>query len=171
MKRWLARLSIGFAGLVAVALVSGLVFIWSFRGSLPVYDGAIEAPGLTQPAQILRDRYAVPHIVAVSFEDAAFGLGYVHAQDRLWQMELSRRFIQGRLAEMLGDLALDADVLTRTMGLYVAAGQALEHLSPESRRVLEAYAAGVNAYLVAHSGPLPIERALAGSTPAPWPPP
>jgi len=169
-KRWLVRLSIGFAALVALVLLLGLNFVSSFQRSLPVYDGTVHAAGLTQPVQILRDRHAVPHVLASSFEDAAFGLGYVHAQDRLWQMELSRRFIEGRLAEMLGELALNADVLMRTMGLYVAAGQALEHLSPDTRRTLDAYAAGVNAYLAAHRGPWPIEFVLAGVTPEPWTP-
>ncbi len=170
MKRWLVRLSIGLAAFIAVVLLLGLDFVSSFQRSLPVYDGTIQVAGLTQPVQVLRDRHAVPHILADSFEDAAFGLGFVHAQDRLWQMEMSRRFIQGRLAEGLGELALDADVLMRTMGLYKAAGQALEHLSPDSRRALEAYAAGVNAYVATHRGRLPIEFVLAGLTPEPWTP-
>ena len=147
MKRWLVRLWIGLAAFVAVVLLLGLDFVSSFQRSLPVYDGTVQVTGLTRPVQILRDRHAVPHILANSYEDAAFGLGFVHAQDRLWQMELSRRFIQGRLAEGLGELALDADILMRTMGLYEAADQALEHLSPETRRGLEAYSAGVNALL------------------------
>ena len=170
MKRWLIRLSIGLAAVVAVVLLLALDFVSSFQRSLPVYDGTVQAAGLAQPVQVLRDRHAVPHILASSFDDAAFGLGYVHAQDRLWQMELSRRFIQGRLSEMLGELAVDPDILMRTMGLYVAAGQALEHLSPEARRTLEAYAAGVNAYLAAHRGRWPIEFVLAGITPEPWTP-
>ncbi len=170
MKRWLVRLSIGLAAVVAVVLLLALDFVSSFQRSLPAYDGTVRTAGLAQPVQVLRDNHAVPHILASSFEDAAFGLGYVHAQDRLWQMELSRRFIQGRLAEMLGELALDADILMRTMGLYVAAGQALEHLSPDTRRGLESYAAGVNAYLATHSGRWPIEFVLAGVTPEPWTP-
>jgi penicillin amidase len=170
MKRWLVRLSIGVAAFVAVGLVLGLDFVSSFQRSLPAYDGTVQVEGLTQPVQILRDRYAVPHIRASSFADAAFGLGYVHAQDRLWQMELARRFIQGRLAEILGELAVDADALTRTMGLYQAAAQALEHLSPDARIALNAYAAGVNAYLASHGGPLPIEFSLAGINPEPWTP-
>ena len=170
MNRWLVRLSIGLAAFVALVLLLGLDFVSSFQRSLPVYDGTVQVTGLNQPVQILRDRHAVPHILATSFEDAAFGLGFVHAQDRLWQMDLSRRFIQGRLAEGLGELALDADILTRTMGLYQAAGQALEHLSPDSRRALEAYSAGVNAYIATHRGRWPIEFVLAGITPEPWTP-
>lgn len=170
MKRWLVRLSVGLAAVVAVALLLALDYVSSLQRSLPAYDGTVRVAGLAQPVQVLRDGHAVPHILADSFEDAAFGLGYVHAQDRLWQMELARRFIQGRLAEMLGELALDADILTRTMGLHVAAGQALEHLSPDTRRALESYSAGVNAYLAAHRGRWPIEFVLAGITPEPWTP-
>lgn len=170
MKRWLVRLSVGLAAVAAVAFLLGLDFVSGFYRSLPAYDGTVHVTSLTQPVQILRDQHAVPHIVANSFEDAAFGLGFVHAQDRLWQMELSRRFIQGRLAEMLGELALDADILTRTMGLYQAASQALEHLSPDTRRALEAYSAGVNAYITTHRGRWPIEFVLAGITPEPWTP-
>jgi penicillin amidase len=170
MKRWLVRLSIGLGAVIAVVLLLALDFISGFQRSLPAYDGTVQVTGLGQPVQILRDQHAVPHILANSFEDAAFGLGFVHAQDRLWQMELSRRFIQGRLAEGLGELAFDADVLTRTMGLYQAAGQALDHLSPESRRALEAYSAGVNAFITTHKGRWPIEFVLAGITPEPWTP-
>src|SRR5262245_56529835 len=123
MKRWLVRLAMGFGALLALLLLLGLDFVSSFQRSLPAYDGPVHLSGLQQPVQIMRDRYAVPHILADTFEDAAFGLGFVHAQDRLWQMELSRRFIQGRLGEMLGELAVDADILTRTMGLYQASRQ------------------------------------------------
>ena len=77
------------------------------------FDGNLKAAGLSQPVQVLRDRYAVPHIVAQSFDDAAFALGYAHAQDRLWQMEMSRRFVHGRLAELLGERALPTDVFMR----------------------------------------------------------
>jgi penicillin amidase len=170
MKQWLARLAIGFGAVVAALLVLGLDFVSSFQRALPAYDGTVHVPGLNEPVQVVRDRYAVPHILANSFEDAAFGLGFVHAQDRLWQMELSRRFIQGRLAEMLGELGFDADVLMRTMGLYQASSQALQHMSVDSRRVLEAYAAGVNAYIAQHNGRWPIEFVLAGVTPEPWTP-
>jgi penicillin G amidase len=170
LKRWLVRLSAALGAIVGIVLILGLGFVAYFWHSLPSYDGTVEVAGLNRPVQIIRDSHAVPHIIAESFDDAAFGLGYAHAQDRLWQMELSRRFIQGRLAEMLGELAFDADVLLRTMGLYAAARQALDHLSPETRRALEAYSAGVNAYRGQHRGPWPIEFALAGVTPEPWTP-
>jgi penicillin amidase len=107
----------------------------------------------------------VPHIIAASFQDAAFGLGYAHAEDRLWQMEMARRFVRGRLAELFGGQALQTDVLMRTIGLYGAAEEALKHLAPQSQRVLQAYADGVNAYIAGHTGRWPIEFALAADGP------
>src|SRR5436190_20516382 len=99
------RLGAGLAKAMA-ALVLGLaVFLigayFQARGALPPYAGRFEAKGLKAPVEILRDKNAVPHIIAGSIEDAAFGLGFVHAQDRFWQMEMMRRLGQGRLSELL----------------------------------------------------------------------
>ncbi len=170
MKRWLARIGIGIAALVAIMALLTLNFVRLFERSVPSYDGTISVAGLAAPVQIARDAHAIPHITANSFDDAAFALGYVHAQDRLWQMELARRFVQGRLAELLGEAGLAPDITMRTLGLYRAAQEALPHLSPATRRALQAYADGVNAYIADHTGPLPIEFALAGDTPDPWTP-
>ena len=165
MKRWLKRIGVAFAAFAAIAALLGLDFVRSFQRSVPSYEGTVSVAGVSAPVRILRDRYAIPHIVAASLPDAAFALGYAHAQDRLWQMETARRFVQGRLAELFGASAIGADTMTRAMGLYAAAEEAVKHLSPDSRRVLQAYADGVNAYLTAHRGPWPIEFALAGDTP------
>jgi len=170
MKRWLIRIGVGLTALTIIAGLLLVDFVRSFQRSVPSYDGARNVAGLSAPVEILRDRYAVPHILAASLPDAAFGLGYVHAQDRLWQMEMARRFIQGRLAELFGAPALDTDIMMRAMGLYSAAEEAVKRLSPDSQRVLQAYAAGVNAYLNAHRGRWPIEFVLAGDTPEPWRP-
>ena len=168
MKRWLARIGIGIV--VFVAIVALVIFdrIRSFERSLPSYDGFATVSGIAEPVRIARDRHAVPHITAHSFNDAAFALGYVHAQDRLWQMELARRFVSGRLAELVGDGGLAPDITMRALGLYHAAENAVSHLTPETRGALQAYADGVNAYLANHQGPLPIEFTLAGDTPALW---
>ena len=170
MKRWLTRIGIGLA--VLIALIALLLFdrIHSFERSVPAYDGVLAVAGLAAPVQILRDAHAIPHITAQSFDDAAFALGYAHAQDRLWQMELARRFVQGRLAELLGDAGLGPDITMRSLGMYRAAQAALTHLSPETQRALQAYANGVNAYLANHTGPLPIEFTLADDAPEPWTP-
>lgn len=170
MKRWLARIGIGFVALIVIVALLLFDRIHSFEHSLPAYDGAIAVSGISAPVQIVRDAHAIPHITAQSFDDAAFALGYAHAQDRLWQMELARRFVQGRLAELLGDAGLGPDITMRSLGMYRAAQAALPYLTPETRRALQAYAAGVNAYLADHSGPLPIEFALAADTPEPWTP-
>jgi len=153
------------AAFFAIAVLLLIDYVGSFSRSVPSYTGSVTATGLSGPVQILRDRYAVPHLLAGSFPDAAFGLGYAHAQDRLWQMEMARRFIRGRLGELFGASAVNTDILMRTMGLYGAAEEAVKHLSPDSRAVLQAYANGVNAYLRQHRGPWPIEFVLAGDAP------
>jgi len=165
VKRWLVRISLGIAALILVTGLLLLDFVRSFARSVPSYDGVLNVAGISAPVRVLRDRYAIPHVAGASFEDAAFGLGYAHAQDRLWQMELARRFIQGRLAELFGASALNSDSLMRAMGLYDAAEEAVKHLKPATRLVLDSYARGVNAYLTTHKGPWPIEFVLAGNTP------
>ena len=146
-KRWLARIGLGLGAIAVLAALLLVDFVRSFQRSVPSYDGSLSVAGLTAPVEILRDRYAIPHILAVSMPDAAFALGYVHAEDRLWQMEMARRYIQGRLAELFGADAVGADTTMRAMGLYGAAEEAFRHLSPDGQRVLQAYADGVNAYL------------------------
>src|SRR5215217_8732147 len=102
---FLLRLAAGvgkfFAGFALAILVFLTGAFFQVRGALPPYAGHIEAAGLKAPVEILRDKNAVPHIIAGSIEDAAFGLGYVHAQDRFWQMEMMRRLGQGRLSEIV----------------------------------------------------------------------
>ncbi|MGH2984305.1 MAG: penicillin acylase family protein, partial [Solirubrobacterales bacterium] len=113
--------------------------------------------GLEGPAQIVRDQVGVPHIYAKSEHDAYFLVGYLHAQDRLFQMDQSRRTASGTLATLLGPGALPSDVQLRTIGLERAAKRSLDALSPESQAGLDAYTAGVNAWVEAN--PLPSEYA------------
>jgi penicillin amidase len=138
----------------------------------PAFSGdkseVIHVAGVQDQVEIVRDQYGVPHIYAKSEADAIFGLGYVHAQDRFWQMEYQRRVGNGRLAEILGSPALPADKLFRTVGLRRAAVKAWANSDATQRQVIGAYAAGVNAYLT--SGPLPLEFELLGYTPEPWQP-
>src|SRR5262249_61679762 len=102
--RRLIRLGAGLAKFMAGTTLAIVVFLvgafFQVRGALPPYSGHVEAKGLKASVEIVRDRNAVPHIIAGSLEDAAFGLGYVHAQDRFWQMELMRPLAQGRLSEV-----------------------------------------------------------------------
>ena len=141
--------------MAALALALAVFLLGTYfqvRGALPAYSGHAEAAGLKAPVEILRDKNAVPHIIAGSIEDAAFGLGYVHAQDRFWQMELLRRLGQGRLSELLppmllGDGILNGDRTMRGLGVYSHAIDSLSALSPGTRATLESYSAGVNAWL------------------------
>ncbi|HEV2300967.1 MAG TPA: penicillin acylase family protein [Stellaceae bacterium] len=156
--------------LLTAALVltsGGYLFLWS---SLPRTDGRIFVRGLTAPVRISRDAAGVPLIEAANDEDAAFGLGFAHAQDRLFQMELMRRLGAGRLAEIFGVQAAPVDRLMRVLGLYRAAAAETRYLSPALDRALDGYAAGVNAYMATHRGALPPEFALLRFRPQPWRP-
>ncbi len=138
--------------------------------ALPSYDGEEEVPGLDAPVEVVRDAHAVPHIHAGAARDGAFAMGYVHAQDRLWQMEMRRRIGQARLAEVVGERGIETDRFFRTLGLYRVAERNFEMLSEETQSVYEAYAAGVNAYLETRSELLPPEFILLGHEPEPWRP-
>ena len=168
--RWLARSVAALLALLlvilAVALASAYVYL---RHSLPKVEGEVPAPGLKASVEILRDSYGVPHIFAATQSDATYALGYVHAQDRLWQMEINRRIGSGRLAEILGPAALDTDRFLRTIGVRRSAQANLGRLDPETRALLESYSAGVNAFL-ATNPVLPVEFHLTGARPEPWSP-
>ncbi|MEY4530656.1 MAG: hypothetical protein RLZZ156_1377 [Deinococcota bacterium] len=124
--------------------------------------------GLTAPVSIQKDQWGVPHIRAKTDLDAFYAQGFVHAQDRLWQMELNRRTGAGRLSEILGAAALDQDKFLRTWGFYRAAEAAYPALEPRSKAILESYTAGVNAVIA--QGNLPLEFSLLGVKPEPWKP-
>jgi penicillin amidase len=117
----------------------------------------VQVPGLERATKMLRDTFGVPHVFAKSEHDAYFLVGYLHAQDRLFQMDSSRRQASGTLAELFGSSALPSDVQLRTLGLRRAAVRTQAVISPESTAILEAYAKGVNAWIAAN--PLPSEYA------------
>ena len=169
-RRWLHR-SLGvLAAVVLLALTAGIGgYLW-LRGSLPQIDGRIALPGLAAPVEVLRDSHGVVTIMAQNVPDATFALGYVHAQDRLAQMDLMRRLGAGRLSEVMGQTTVDADRLMRTLGVYRLAEESERHLNPETMVALEAYAAGVNAFLADPPGPLPIEFHILRYRPEPWRP-
>ena len=152
--------------LVLLAILIAVVV----RLSLPSHDGAEEVPGLDAAVEIVRDANAVPHIYAQSPRDGAFAMGYVHAQDRLWQLEMQRRIGQARLAEIVGEPAVEPDKFLRTLGIYRVAERNFEMLEPEAQAIYEAYARGVNAYLETHAELLPLEFQLLGHEPEPWRP-
>lgn len=142
--RWLMRMVVAMA--VLAALAAGLGYYLAGR-SLPGYDRSLTLAELRQPVEIVRDRSAIPHILARDDHDAYFGLGFVHAQDRLWQMTLMRRTAQGRLSELFGPETLEIDRLTRALDLYPLAQADVAAQTPETRAALDAYAEGVNAWL------------------------
>ncbi|HEY1505289.1 MAG TPA: penicillin acylase family protein, partial [Stellaceae bacterium] len=165
--RVLGRILLTLLVLTAVAVAGG--YLW-LRSSLPRTGGTIVVQGVNAAVTIARDVHGIPTIKAKSDADAAFGLGYVEAQDRLFQMDLMRRAGAGRLSEWFGPAALDTDKSMRTLGLYHAAEAQYPLLSPELRAVFDAYAAGVNAYLAARRGALPLEYQVLRVSAEPWKP-
>jgi len=159
------RLAAGFAVLLLV--LAGGLYLY-LRSSLPQTEGRIEVRGPKAAIHITRDADGVPTIIAQDDDDAAFGLGFAHAQDRLFQMELQRRYAAGRLAEIFGPDAVAVDKQMRVLGLHRAAEAEIPYLSPEVNRAFLAYAAGVNAFLATRHGALPPEFLLLRFSPEPW---
>ncbi len=162
-------MAIAIGILILAILVMAAGFFW-LRSSLPRYSGSLAVPGLASEVRIVRDAAAAPHIFAASELDAWFAIGFVHAQDRLWQLDLFRRAGQGRLAEVLGSEALPLDRWTRGLGLHALGVAAWPKLPARARQALEAYANGVNAFLKSREGALPPEFILLGYEPEPWRP-
>ena len=157
----------GVLFIVCVTAGAGALYLLS---SLPQLDGSIAVNGPAHAIHIDRDAEGVPLIAGGNDEDVAFGLGFAHAQDRLFQMELQRRYGAGRLAEIIGAEAVPVDRQMRVLGIYRAAEGAFASLPAAVQRSLEAYSAGVNAFLAHRRGALPPEFALLGFRPEPWRP-
>ena len=153
-------------GLLTVIVASATTF-W-LRTSLPITNGLITLDGLAAPVTVTRDVYGIPHIKGESQTDVYFGLGFVHAQDRMWQMETGRRAGAGRLSEIFGKTTLNADKYLRGLGFYHAAKTSLHHYEKASSALIEAYATGINAYLASHKGPLPLEFLVFRHQPELW---
>ena len=142
--RWLVRLTIG----LILGAVGAALLVWYFAvRSLPDYDAQLTLAGLAQPVEIVRTTENVPHILAKTDQDAFFALGFVHAQDRLFQMMVMRRAAQGRLAELYGARAYADDDLARRLGLWRNAQASLTAQDDRTRAALLAYADGVNAWV------------------------
>src|SRR5436190_1155415 len=145
-----------FILLLAVIVIVGW-FVWAAKSSLPQLDGSLKIAGLQAPVNVLRDAQGMPHIRASSLEDVVFAQGYVTAQDRLWQMDITRRFAAGELSEILGPDLVRNDREQRILMLPVVAERAAAALQPEERKLSEAYSSGVNAFIASHRDQLPIE--------------
>ena len=154
------------AALLLVPLFGALGgFLW-LRGSLPQTEGEIVLPGLAAPVTLLRDDDGLLTIQAESERDAAFALGFAHAQDRLWQMDFTRRTGLGRLAEVAGEAVVPTDRFLRMLGIARLAEAAYAQLSAEARALVDSYSAGINAFHEQRSGPLPLEFQVLRHEPA-----
>jgi penicillin amidase len=163
------KILIGVAATVLILLTVGAgVAYYLVTRSFPVNSGNVKVRGLQSGVQVFRDTYGVPHIYAASDHDGYFAVGYAHAQERLWQMDLVRRAGMGRLSEILGSSALPADKMFRTLGLWRLAKTNAGLLDPQVRSAVQAYADGVNAFIESHRGKYPIEFDMLGFEPEPW---
>jgi penicillin amidase len=165
------------AGFLVLVLVAVVIFAaWSIRRPFPDYDGDVELPRLSAEVEVIRDEHGIAHIYADTAEDLFRAQGYVHAQDRFWEMDFRRHVTSGRISELFGEDHIETDAFVRTLGWRQVARQEFPLLEPETRRYLQSYADGVNAWLRENSG---AERgfaytllALIGGSPTParWSP-
>ena len=158
----LVAAAIGLAVLAVGAVV--LVFVWDD----PDTGGRDEIASLSAPASVLRDANGIPHIFAANRNDAYRALGFVHAQDRFFQMEFARRTAAGRLSEVLGPLGLRGDRFMRTLGIPGLAEATVASLSPDARAAVDAYTDGVNAWITSPDRRRPPEMIVLGIEPEPW---
>jgi len=175
MRKLLLVLLVLLVILLLVGL-SGIGYgVFTVRRPWPKTDGSIRVDGLEAEASIVRDSWGIPHIYASSPHDLFFAQGYVHAQDRFWQMEFWRRQGSGTLSEILGESTLDIDRFLRTVGWHRTAAEELRRMSAEDLALLQAYSDGVNAYISTHRKRLGLEFTMLGLTgvkfePQPWEP-
>lgn len=155
----------------ALALLAAAVLVAYRFAGMPSTDGELRVAGPADAIRIVRDAHGVPHVFAGSENDAYYAIGLLHAQDRLWQLEMNRRVVAGRLAEALGPAALDTDRFLRTLGVRRNAERVVERLDPATRASLQAYADGVNAGIeITRRQPwkLSPEFLIIGVRPEPW---
>lgn len=155
------------AALLALLLVATAVYVWR---SFPRMDGEMRAPGLTSPVLVRRDPSDVTHIQAQSLTDASFALGWVHAQERGWQLEFNRRVMHGQLSEVLGPATLETDKLLRTLGIMRSAQAQWQGLPDDAKSVIQAYANGINSFHADGGQALPPEFHIIGTKPGTWTP-
>ena len=155
---------------VAAGVVLAAIVAFVLARSVAPRGGREPLPGLSDTVTVVFDSLAVPHITAAADLDAFAALGYLHARERLWQMEFFRRAAEGRLAEVLGPAAVASDRFLRSLDIPLAAERSLALLPPETRAVLDAYVRGVNRWIVGRPRPLPPEFQVLRFTPEPWTP-
>ena len=153
-----------------IGLTAGGFGAYTVRSQFPQISGSLKLEGLSSNVEVIRDKFGVPHIYADTSEDLLRAQGFVHAQDRYFQMEFWRRIGQGRLAELFGAGALNQDKFIRTVGWHRTAQKEVELFDPATRTALESYAAGVNAYALNNASKLGLEFKVLGLTGASWQP-
>jgi penicillin amidase len=162
------KLGYALLGLVALVVLTAAGARWYVGRAEPDPERGAALAGLGAPVEVWRDSLAVPHVWARSEPDLFRAMGYVHAQDRLWQMELFRRVADGRMAEILGPRLVDTDRFLRTVGMGRSAAENERLLDATTRSLLQAYADGVNAWMSENPGPLPPEFMVLRFQPEPW---
>jgi len=165
------RIIVGTAGVLLFAcVVAGLFLRYQIRKSFPVTSGELTVAGLQHRVTVDRDAYGVPLIAAANERDLMFAVGFVHAQDRLWQMDLGRRAGEGRLSELFGEATVPFDRMFRIVGIRRTAEAIAAGMNPGSMNRLQAYADGVNAFISSARGRYPAEFDLLRYEPEPWTP-
>jgi penicillin G amidase len=164
MRKFLIGVVIALA-LIAVVAVGA---VWYVKRAQPDYEAAVTDAAVAKPVEVWRDSSGVPHVWAQSITDMLFAQGYLHAEERLWQMEMFRRVAEGRLAEIVGETMVTTDRFLRTLGIWQAAAANLQRLDAEQKQLLDAYVAGVNHYIEHHGGPLPPEFVTLRIKPERW---
>lgn len=154
--------------LILIIGIGAIAIYWTFYRPLPDYQTTIEQPELHQQVNIHWDNHGIPHIYADDQHDLYYGLGYAHAQDRLWQMTLNQMAAEGRFAEFLGKELISYDKLQRTLGFWRIAKKIEQTISDSTRQKLEAYSKGVNTYVEDNPKDLPIQFTLADMKPIKW---
>ncbi len=170
MLSWWKRIALATATVAGITGLAGGAYYLLTHRPLPKKNETLSIPNLHEPVKIITDLYGVPHIYANNEDDLYFAQGYIHAQQRLWQMEMNRRLTSGRLSEIFGPVALEVDRFCRRLGMHRSAAADLLQLPAHEKRVLEAYAQGVNAFLEHNSQRLPIEFTILRYKPEAWQP-
>jgi len=168
-RRLLPRVLLTILLGIALILLGAVAYLYSVgHSALPQLDGTLAVRGLAAPVTVIRDPRGVPAIEAKNLDDLFFAQGYVTAQDRLWQIDIMRRFAGGEMAEVAGPALLAHDREQRILGLRAVAQKAAQTLSPHDRPFFDAFTRGVNAFIESHHDHLPVEFRLMGYKPAPW---
>ncbi len=170
MKKALTAAIVVVASLLIILVISAFLIFRMFKSTTAQTEGEFYSANLGAQVEIYRDSLSVPYIVAKDENDAVFAMGFVHAQERLFQMDISRRAAEGRLSEILGPETLPFDKMFRTVGIHRFIRENYNKFDPKTISLLQRYADGVNHYIKNFKGKLPVEFNVLGYDPYPWKP-